>query len=151
MREAFDHQRQGLLVEVVPAVDQAVAGFAGKADPLRDAGKEGYQCRLERIGQDIDRIVAAGGEFAGKAPARFEADLAVAEGAVDDLADFIHALQHGGNPARCQGIELQAAMLGMQAGKQRLRHDGVADPRGGDDQCFHGEGALRPRAGGDPE
>jgi hypothetical protein len=50
---------------------------------------------------------------------------------------FRHALQDRSHPARRQGIELQAGVFGMQPHEQRLRHDGVADPGGGDDQRFH--------------
>ena len=63
--------------------------------------------------------------------------LTVAERAVNDLTDFTHALQHGSNPARRQGIKLHTRVFGMQPREQRLRHDRVADPRGGNDKSLH--------------
>jgi hypothetical protein len=69
--EALDHQRQRGFVERVADVDQAVARFAGKADAFRDAGQKRHQRRFQRIGQDIDRVVVAGRQFARQLPARF--------------------------------------------------------------------------------
>ncbi|TXT27981.1 MAG: hypothetical protein FD131_3458 [Rhodocyclaceae bacterium] len=149
--EAFDHERQGGLVERMADVDQAITRFAGEADALRNAGQPRDERRFERIGQDVDGVIAAGGEQSGQLPARLERQLAVAEGAVEHIADFRHALQDGRYPARGDGVELETGLFGVQAGKQRLRHDRVADPGGGDDEGFHGGGARRPRAGGDPE
>ena len=135
--EALDHQRQRLLVQAMPDVDQAVARLAGEPDAPRDAGQKGNQGRFQRVGQDIDGVVTPCRQLAGQPPACLERHLAVPERAVDDVRNLGHAVQHRGHPARRHGIELQTGMPGVQPGKERLRHDGVADPGRGDDQSFH--------------
>jgi hypothetical protein len=135
--EAFDHERQGRFIQRVTEVDQAITRFAGEADAPRNASQPGHERRFERIGQDIDGVVMVRGKLAGEFPARFERQLAVAERAVEDVADFRHAVQDGRHPARGDGVELETGMFGMQPRKQRLRHDRVADPGGGDDESLH--------------
>ena len=132
-------QATGLIWNSFP-VRLAVSTFSASGqgyDPgraARDAGEKGDQCRLQRIGQDIDGIVSACCQLPRQTPARFQRYLAVAEGAVDDRGDFAHALQYRGDPARGQGVELQPWVPRVQPREQRLRHDGVANPGWGNDQ-----------------
>lgn len=137
LREAFGHLRQGELVERVASIEQAVAGFADEADALGNAGKERNQRRFDRIGQDVGALVAALCQLPGEAVAGLQREVAVRERAVDDLRDFRHAFEYRGNPARRQGIELQAGKVFVQTHEQRMGQHGVANPGGGDDQGFH--------------
>ena len=143
LREAFDHQRQGGFVEAVAAVEQAVTRFAGESDALRNPGESRNQRRFQGVGQDVGGVIAARGKLASETPAFAQAQRTVAEWVVEHMVDFAHAPQYGGHPRRCQGIQGQVGVLRVQPGKQRLRHDRVANPGRGDDEGFHLDSGFR--------
>ncbi len=128
-------------------IEQAEAGFAAIADAQRDAGQPGDQRGLERVRQHIGRVVAFVLELLGEHQPCRELQLAVRQFAGEDLVDLGHAGQHRRHPFRGEGVDLQARMARFHEGEERLRHQGVADPVGGDDEGFFHEWGAAGRVG----
>jgi len=72
----------------------------------------------------------------------------MAEGVDDDFVYFRHAPQKRGDPGRGVDVDEGIGKALFQPHEQGLRHDGIADPGGGDDEdffqvCEGNDGALR--------
>src|SRR5439155_27329698 len=130
------HRLVGLAVE---PVEQPVARFADIAAAARNAREEGHERRLPAVRQYDGFGVPALLQRAAKLPAAAELQRAVAKRNGDHFIDLGHAARYRRDPIGGQDVELDSGTLFAQARKQRLRHQGVADPVGCDNQDpWHG-------------
>ena len=117
----------------------------------RDPGEPGYERRLPGIRQhERAGITIVGGRSrklraSARAPAQVEA--AVADRVGDDVAHAAHPRVDRAAPGRRQHVDRGIRVHRPQPRDQRLGQDGIADPRGGDDQdaLAHGVPAVEPR------
>jgi hypothetical protein len=148
------HRRPRFLGRVrVAHVEHAHARFALVADAQRNAGQPRDQRALERVRQHIGDIELLALELLGKHRAAAELQLAVGELGRQDARDLGHAREYRRHPLGRDGVDLHARVPRLDLREQRLRHQRVADPVGGNDEdlAHHrladrtGSRVLRPR------
>ena len=125
------HRRRLLLVQ---QIQQAIARFADVAAAQRNVGEKRHQRRLPRVRQHDGLVVAAQLQRAAQLPALAQLQRAVAERRRDHFPHLGHAPRDRRHPLRREQIDLDAGQFLAQAGEKGLRHEGVADPAGCDDE-----------------
>ncbi len=133
------------------SVSSIAARFAGVADAPRDARHPWNQRRLERIRQhQRPRVAVAARSVRASARRSPKPQFAVADRIFDDIAHAAHARIDRCAPRRSENVYGRLLQRLAQDGEQRLGQNGIADPRGCDEQdgFSHGvgPGAISSRA-----
>jgi hypothetical protein len=117
------------------------ARLAEIADPPGNAGEQGQQRALEGVRQDVRDVEPALQLLADRSPgAKLQA--AVLEGKLDDFVHLRHRAVDRCHPRN--GADGEPLAARVQAAKERLGHDRVADPLGGDDEGAGHHGVVIP-------